>query len=75
MKASLPGTYDLFVGVPDPSVLFVVGSSNTKAIARPRQAILTPYCLDSVAMTPAYYRLTAARLELIAARSDTATGG
>ena len=75
MKASPPGTYDLFVGVPDPSVLFVVGSSNTKAIARLRQAILTSDCLGSVGMTPAYYRLTAARLELIAARPDTARGG
>ena len=53
MMASPPGTYELFVGVLDASVLFVVGSSNTKAIAQLCQANLTSDCLGSVSMTPA----------------------
>jgi hypothetical protein len=58
----------LFVGFPDPSVLFVIGRSNTMAIARVRQAILTSDYWGAVALTPACYRLNATGLELIAAR-------
>jgi hypothetical protein len=64
------GAGELFVGFPDPSVLFVTGLSNTKAIARLRQAIVTSDYWGAVALTPACYRLDAAGLSPIAARPD-----
>jgi hypothetical protein len=68
------GATELFVGFPDPSVLFVTALSNTKAIARLRQAILTSDYWGSVALTPACYRLSAAGLELIAIRPTPPKG-
>jgi hypothetical protein len=65
---------ELFVGFPDPSVLFVIGLSNTKAVARMRQAILASDYWGSVALTSACYRLNAAGLELIAVRPNPEKG-
>jgi hypothetical protein len=64
------GADELFIGFPDPSALFVTGMSNTKAIARTRQAVLTSDYWGAVALTPACYRLDAAGLNLIAARPN-----
>jgi hypothetical protein len=64
------GADELFVGFPDPSVLFVTRWSHTKAIARMRQTILTSDYWDAVALTPACYRLDASGLQLLAARPN-----
>jgi hypothetical protein len=65
---------EVFVGFPNPGVLFVTAMSNAKAIDRLRQAILTSDYWGSVALTPACFRLTGAGLELIAIRPDRAEG-
>lgn len=62
------GAEELFVGYPDPSVLFVTAMTNTKAIARIREAIVTSDYWGGVALTPACFRLTRDGLELIATR-------
>jgi hypothetical protein len=59
---------EVFVGFPNPGVLFVTGLGNTSAIARLRQAIVASDYWGAVALTPACYRLTAAGLELLAVR-------
>jgi hypothetical protein len=64
------GADELFVGFPNPSVLFVTRLTNTKAIARLRQTIVTSDYWGSVALTPACYRLDAAGLTPIAARPN-----
>lgn len=61
---------ELFVGFPDPSVLFVAAVSNTNAIAQMREAIVTSNYWGGVTLTPACYRLTVTGLELIAARES-----
>lgn len=61
---------ELFVGFPNPSVLFVTKWSNAKATARLRQAILMSDYWGAIALTPACYRLTAVGLERIATRTD-----
>lgn len=61
---------ELFIGFPNPSVLFVTKLSNTKAIARLRQTIVTSDYWGAVALTPACYRLDAAGLTLLAARPN-----
>jgi hypothetical protein len=63
------GSAELFVGYPDPSVLFVTAMSNTRAVTRMTEAIITSDYWGAVALTPACYRLTAGGLELIAART------
>src|SRR5262249_13040000 len=68
------GTKELFVGFPNPSVLFLTGLTNTNVIARLRDAILTSDYWGAVALAPACYRLSAAGLELIAARSNPVKG-
>jgi hypothetical protein len=61
---------ELFVGFPNPSVLFVTKLSNAKSTAQLRQVILTSDYWGAIALTPACYRLTAAGLERIATRND-----
>jgi hypothetical protein len=61
---------ELFVGFPNPSVLFVTRLSNTKAFAQMRQIILTSDYWGAVALTPACYHLDGSGLNLIAARPN-----
>jgi len=61
-------TDELWVGFPDPSVLFVVAASSAKAIERLQQAVITSTYWGAVALTPACYRFDRGGLRLIAAR-------
>jgi hypothetical protein len=65
---------EVFVGFPNPGVLFVTAMQSAKAVARLRQAVLTSDYWGAVALTPACFRLTSAGLELIAARPAPAEG-
>src|SRR5262249_52380456 len=62
------GADELWVGFPDPSVLFVTALASAKAIARLQQAVETSDYWGAVALTPACYRLDRGGLRLIAAR-------